>query len=291
MILQQKTLEKLRNIINEESVYRSGPQLVEFFNQLGFKDVYGPGFPSRWKFTDEKLSQINGRPEIDQCLKNVFGVINYINNLPHLDSLIKDFNNYLAFDKWKVKRVNAEIQFEKVSNVVIPSKKVESEDNNLKEEDFLSQEFKNINLDALSLDSLITDVIKLRFEEIKICLRNNAPLSTIFLIGSTLEGILLGTALLYPQKYNQSKSSPKDKNGGVKPFHLWTLSNLIDVSNEIGLLKQDVKKFSHSLRDFRNYIHPYEQISSQFNPDKHTARICWQVLNAAVYQLSSNKVR
>ncbi len=55
MILQSKTLEKLRKIINEESKYRSGPELVSFFNDLGFKDVYQQGFPSRWFFTDEKL--------------------------------------------------------------------------------------------------------------------------------------------------------------------------------------------------------------------------------------------
>ncbi len=51
-----------------------------------------------------------------------------------------------------------------------------------------------------------------------------------------------------------------------------------------------VKKFSHSLRDFRNYIHPYEQVSSRFNPDEHTARISWQVLKAALFQLSGQKL-
>jgi hypothetical protein len=68
------------------------------------------------------------------------------------------------------------------------------------------------------------------------------------------------------------------------------LSNFIDVAHDVGLLKEDVKKFSHSLRDFRNYIHPYEQISSRFNPDKHTAKISWQVLKAAIYQLTKHKI-
>lgn len=40
------------------------------------------------------------------------------------------------------------------------------------------------------------------------------------------------------------------------------------------------------LRDFRNYIHPYEQWSSGFNPDEHTALISWQVLKAAIHDLS-----
>ena len=113
-------------------------------------------------------------------------------------------------------------------------------------------------------------------------------MSVIFLSGSSLEGILLGIASKYPREFNKSKSSPKTPIGIVKPFNEWTLSNFIDTAHDIGILKEDVKKFSHSLRDFRNYIHPYEQVSSRFNPDEHTAIICWQVLKAAIYQITNN---
>ena len=43
MRLGKKTLEELRKIINGDgtSDYRSGPQLVTFFNGLGFNDSYG----------------------------------------------------------------------------------------------------------------------------------------------------------------------------------------------------------------------------------------------------------
>jgi hypothetical protein len=127
-------------------------------------------------------------------------------------------------------------------------------------------------------------------DEIEKCLHANAPLSVIFLAGSTLEGVLLGIAQIYPQKFNQSKSSPKGKDGKTKPYQDWTLSNFIDVAYELSLLAEDVKKYSHSLRDFRNYIHPYQQLSSRFNPDKHTSEISWQVLKAALFQLSKNKI-
>ena len=40
MIISQKTIEKLRELINEETEYRSGSKLVAFFNQYGFRDVY-----------------------------------------------------------------------------------------------------------------------------------------------------------------------------------------------------------------------------------------------------------
>lgn len=113
----------------------------------------------------------------------------------------------------------------------------------------------------------------------------------IFLCGSTLEGALLGVAIKNPQRFNQSKASPKKPDGKVKPFYDWSLSQFIDVACELGLLSLDVKKFSHVLRDFRNYIHPYEQMSQNFTPTQHTADICFQVLRAAIASLEQQQVK
>ena len=60
------------------------------------------------------------------------------------------------------------------------------------------------------------------------------------------------------------------------------------MARDIGLIQYDTHKFSHSLRDFRNYIHPFQQMSSGFNPREHTAKICLQVLKAAIYEISEN---
>lgn len=287
MILQQKTLEKLREMILHETEYRSGPALVTFFNSLGNKDYYGQGFPSRWIYVDRKLSQINGTPQLDQCIKKVLAPVNFIARISELDNLIKDFNQYLVFEGWKIVRESKEIRFVKVDEQdfepVITA--------DIKETDFLEREFSNISLDKLGLDGVITEALNLRFEEIRKCMEANAPLSVILLCGSSLEGILLGIASKYPREFNQCQSTPKNKEGKPKPFHEWTLSNYIDVAYEVHLLQEDVKKFSHSLRDFRNYIHPYEQVSSRFNPTEHTAKISWHVLKAALHQLSERKIR
>lgn len=149
MILQTKTLEKLRQIINEESEYRSGPQLVNFFNRLGFNDSYGQGFPSRWKYTDEKLNRINGTPELDKCIKEVFAVVNFADKISSLDKLIADFNKVLTFDKWKIKREHSEIVFQKLDKVIIETDTISSHKTELKEEDFLSQELQIFQLTKL----------------------------------------------------------------------------------------------------------------------------------------------
>ncbi|NQV36960.1 MAG: hypothetical protein HQ509_03020 [Candidatus Marinimicrobia bacterium] len=280
MILNNKTLERLRNLINEETEYRSGPKLVQFFNELGFNESYGQGFPSRWKYTDDKLSEINGKPELDKCIKNLFNPINFIGQISVLDEFISNFNQYLAFDKWQILRNETEITF-----YLAPKVKLREDKSHLKEDEFLKYEFDDISLDKIGLDGTITEILNARFDEIKSCYSAEASLSVIFLSGSTLEGLLLGVALKHPKEFNQASYSPKSNDKKVKKLHEWTLSHLIDVAHEIGFLNLDVKKFSHILRDFRNYIHPYEQMSSNFSPDKHTAKICLQVLKAAIYQL------
>ena len=287
MQLSVKTLEKLRVIINGDSTadYRKGNDLVNFFNQLGFNDVYAQGFPSRWVYTDEKLQKINGKPELDKCIRNTFAVVNYIGRIADLDALITDFNQYLAFDKWAVIRDNDAISFKRLDKVVVDSGK--SATTEIKEDEFLKMIF-NANVDLLGMDSNVSEVIKLRFKEVETCIGGEAPLASILLIGSIMEGILLGMATTFPQQFNQAPSAPKDKDTGkVRTFPNWTLNNYIDVASEVGLLKQDVKKFSHVVRDFRNYIHPYEQMSSRFFPDKQTALICFQVLKAAISQIGT----
>jgi len=163
----------------------------------------------------------------------------------------------------------------------------QQQNKNITEDEFLKKEFNEVTISSLKLEGAITAILEQRFEEIKKCLNSNASLAVIFLCGSTLEGILLGIALNNLEKFNTAHSSPKDKNGKVLKFPEWTLGNFIDVAKETGLLEEDVKKFSHSLREFRNYIHPYQQASKQFNPSKHTAKLCWQVLKIAIFQLTN----
>jgi hypothetical protein len=158
------------------------------------------------------------------------------------------------------------------------------------EDEFMRREFRDLSIEKLELDNPVIVILKERLVEIQKSLKSESSLSVIILSGSVLEGILLGIAFKNMKEFNQSPSSPKNKETeNVLPFHDWTLSNLIDVAHSVGLLGLDVKKFSHSLRDFRNYIHPYHQMKSGFSPDIDTAKISWQVLQAAISDLTKIK--
>lgn len=157
------------------------------------------------------------------------------------------------------------------------------------ENEFLNKEFSIPNIEKLPIDYAVTAVIRRRLEEARIALGAGAHLSVIFLCGSVLEGVLLGAAQSNPAKFNQAIASPKSADGVVRKFHDWTLAQFIDVACEVGVLKPDVKKFSHGLRDYRNYIHPYEEMASGFTPDEHTAKVCFQVLKAALASVAGER--
>jgi len=171
----------------------------------------------------------------------------------------------------------------RLSGKPAPSKPAQTVD------DFLHREFSIPNIQKLPIEALAVPIIESRLSEARTAMGAGAHLSVILLCGSVLEAVLLGASQKDPARFNQASASPKAADGSVKRLHEWTLAQFIDVACEIGLLKPDVKKFSHGLRDFRNYIHPYEQMVSGFTPDEHTAKVCFQVLKAALASVAGER--
>lgn len=151
---------------------------------------------------------------------------------------------------------------------------------------FLDKDLGNIELCAVSVPLTFQEVIRHRRDEIERCLKAKAPLAVIFLCGSTLEGLLFAIAESNPKQFNQATAAPV-KDGKVKPFGEWTLYNLIAVSRELGLVGEDVLKHADAVRDFRNYIHPRQQIRENFTPRMFTAEMADKVLRAAIADLAT----
>jgi hypothetical protein len=156
-------------------------------------------------------------------------------------------------------------------------------------DDFLHNEFSIPSIQKLPIEAMAVPIIESRLNEARKAMGAGAYLSTILLCGSVLEAVLLGAAQKEPARFNRASASPKASDGSVRRLHEWSLAQFIDVACELGVLKPDVKKFSHGLRDFRNYIHPYEQMSSGFSPDEHTAKVCFQVLKAALASVAGER--
>lgn len=155
--------------------------------------------------------------------------------------------------------------------------------------DFLREDFEIPSIDKLPIESTMVPIIESRLVEVRKVLKAEAYLASVILCGSILEAVLLGAAQQKSALFNSSRYSPKTTNGQVKKIQNWNLASLIDVASEVGILEPDVKKFSHGLRYFRNYIHPYAQMASRFTPDEHTANVCYQVLKAALASVAGER--
>ena len=107
------------------------------------------------------------------------------------------------------------------------------------------------------------------------------------LCGSTLEGLLYEVARSHPADYIRTAAAPR--RGNVRPLPEWSLSDLLNTSRELGILGEDVSKFAHAVREFRNYVHPRQQVKEGFRPRRVTAQIARHVLRAAIEDLGTRR--
>lgn len=155
--------------------------------------------------------------------------------------------------------------------------------------EFLQQKVDIPNTSTLPVEGAVGTIIEQRLDEIRRIIPVNAHLSVIMLSGSILEAVLLGAGQRNLKKFMSSTKCPSDRAGKAKSIHDWSLAQLIDVACDIRVLQPDIGKFSHGLRHFRNYIHPYRQLSENFTPDEHTAKVCFQVLKAALADIAGQR--
>lgn len=131
----------------------------------------------------------------------------------------------------------------------------------------------------------LEDSIKNRWIEAQKCQHIKSYLASIILMGSILEALLLARASMSPSDSYQAKCAPKDKSGKNIAIHDWNLNTLINVAVELNWLKTDRGKFSHALRESRNVVHPWVEVSTKANFDEATCKTSWEVLSASVNDL------
>ncbi len=105
--------------------------------------------------------------------------------------------------------------------------------------------------------------------------------SVIILCGGTIEAVLTDLLLANETSAKSAKSSPKTTD-----ITRWDFSNLIDVSVELKLLSQGVEKLSHSIREYRNLVHPGNEVRNKLKFDAEEAKIAFEVLNIVHRDLS-----
>lgn len=85
--------------------YKSGPKLVDFFVEFGADDQYGEGFPSRWKYTEDKVREFNGSIALEQIIEELLDPRDLMESRIEADESVQTINDYLRFDGYELKKV------------------------------------------------------------------------------------------------------------------------------------------------------------------------------------------
>lgn len=89
--------------------------------------------------------------------------------------------------------------------------------------------------------------------------------------GAVVEGLLTWALLQRKIEAMRSSKATKDKQGNPRPLEEWNLSNLIEVCVELELIGTTASKASWALKDFRNFIHPFNLLKKSARPDSALA--------------------
>jgi len=134
-----------------------------------------------------------------------------------------------------------------------------------------------------ALEKIIVD----RWIEAQKCQKAGAYLASVILMGSILEALLFSRACVSRSESYKANSAPKDRKFEVQiKIEDWKLNDLIEVAVELEWMKVDRGAFSHALRQSRNIVHPWQQMSEKADFDEHTCRTCWQVLTATINDIT-----
>ena len=107
MKVSDYSIEFLGNVIAGDLPgfpYRSGPQLVNFFNEFGARDVYpaGGGFPTRRIYAQDKIRGMNGSVSLRDAITKALDPREFVKAAESVDDAVELVNENLKYDGYEV---------------------------------------------------------------------------------------------------------------------------------------------------------------------------------------------
>ena len=101
MKISNKVTEPLGKLIAGDTgsaPYLSGPKLVGFYNECGFDDIYVEGFPSRWRYSTDKIIASNGTPRLKKILEDFIDPRRFNGDEKLVDTVASEINQLIKYD-------------------------------------------------------------------------------------------------------------------------------------------------------------------------------------------------
>ncbi len=270
--IDDKTLGRIADLICDTNGpnHRQGWELPQFFRHAGWPDVpeYDNIGRKRWVL-DLLRAKRDDKRATEQVLCRLCDPREYQEESRRAQQVAQALNRVLALEGLKVTYSSGRpIVVELPGAMISPDTPAAL---NLKRE-----------LGAFIFDQQLAAILRLRLDEASTCREHGASLAAIILLGSILEGALLDVATRFVSSAMRSSRAPEGRK-----LSSWSLVELIDVAHERGWIQPDVRAFAHVLRDYRNFVHPWEQRRRGEFPDHDTVNVCWEVVIAALNDLGA----
>lgn len=139
-------------------------------------------------------------------------------------------------------------------------------------------------------DKRMQTILIRRWEETLSCLSVKADLAATIMMGGLLEALFLARVnLLDGKKKDQlfkCQSAPNEPSTGKKaPLQKWTLKDYVDVSHEMGWIRETGRDVGRILRDYRNFVHPAKELSHSIEIKTEDAQLFWVVFKSLANQI------
>ncbi|TBV27676.1 hypothetical protein DMZ43_01095 [Meridianimaribacter sp. CL38] len=144
MKLSDKNIKLLAKSITGDSYnmpYRTGQELVSFFNEIGANDEYGEGFPTRWRYAEAKIREFNNTLKIKHIIESLVDPRNYLEEpVFTCEEAVEEVNAYIQYDGFKLIKNGMLYKLIDLSGVLVQGSSVKKID-----QDFIKEQISKCN--------------------------------------------------------------------------------------------------------------------------------------------------
>jgi hypothetical protein len=85
--------------------YRKCPDLMRFFHEFGFNDVYtwGGGQPTRWVYAEERIRDLSGKADLRRVIETAVDPLHFAETEFPVTGAVEHLNRYLARDGFELR--------------------------------------------------------------------------------------------------------------------------------------------------------------------------------------------
>lgn len=268
LVLDIATLKELARVIcgDDDLYYRTGRDISEFFTRAGW--VHVPSYEGQYRreWTFELLNaQCHTPGQMEKVLIRLAEPREYLDEPERLTPVVTAINTFLIHEGLRLVNPGGRPR-------LIPCDPALASPGH-----HAPAEFRGTLTDIIS-DPRAAQVLQARLDEAQTCYENGAHVAAIIMLGSLLEGVLLRAVL------------ERDPSvlGNLRVEKV-SLAELIKRCNNAGWIDPDIEKFCHELREYRNYVHPRQEIDAAHTPDRDTLNVSWQVVGAVLNDLHATR--